>query len=54
MLVRNSWQSGRMLQLDQPILEAIRDWFIATSVGKHQALRMLRELLAYRVPELRP
>lgn len=54
MIVRSSLQSGRMLQLDQPILEALRDWFMATALGKHLALRMFRELLTYRVPELRP
>lgn len=53
MVVRNSWQSGRMLQLDQPILEALRNWFMGTSLGKGQALRMFRELMKYRVPELR-
>jgi len=52
MIVRNSWQSGRSLQLDQPVLEQLRNWFMATSIGRHYAQRMFQELLTYRVPAM--
>jgi 2-polyprenyl-6-methoxyphenol hydroxylase-like FAD-dependent oxidoreductase len=52
MIVRMSQQSGRILQLDGPALEALRNWFIETRVGKHFAMRMLQKLLTYRVPTL--
>ena len=50
MIVRNSWQSGRSLQLDRPVLEELRNWFMATLTGRYFAQRMFRELLTYRVP----
>jgi 2-polyprenyl-6-methoxyphenol hydroxylase-like FAD-dependent oxidoreductase len=52
MIVRISWQSGRILQLDGPALETLRNWFMGTLVGRHFALRMLQNLLTYRVPTL--
>jgi len=51
-VIRNSWQSGRMFQLDQPALESVRDWFFGTSLGARLRMRMFRDLLLYRVPAL--
>jgi 2-polyprenyl-6-methoxyphenol hydroxylase-like FAD-dependent oxidoreductase len=52
MIVRNSWQSGRMLQMNRPALEAARNWFMGSGVGKHLARRTFETLLTYRVPKL--
>jgi 2-polyprenyl-6-methoxyphenol hydroxylase-like FAD-dependent oxidoreductase len=52
MIVRNSWQTGRILQLDRPALEVLRNWFMGTSLGRHFTLRMLQEVVRYRVPQL--
>jgi 2-polyprenyl-6-methoxyphenol hydroxylase-like FAD-dependent oxidoreductase len=52
-IVRDSWQTGRILQLDQSTLESVRNRFIASSLGKHLGTRMFRKLLTYKVPELR-
>ena len=51
-IVRNSWQSGRMLQMDRPALEAVRNWLMGSSLGKRLSRRMFEELLTYRVPKL--
>jgi len=51
-VIRNSWQSGRMFQLDQPALESVRNWFFGTSVAARLGMRMFRDLLLYRVPTL--
>jgi 2-polyprenyl-6-methoxyphenol hydroxylase-like FAD-dependent oxidoreductase len=51
-VVRDSRQSGRMLQLNQPAMEAVRNWFMGTAAGRHRARRMFRRLLTYRVPRL--
>ena len=51
-IVRDSWQSGRMLQLDHRLLEAIRDWFMGTWLAKHLTEGVFRELLLYRLPRL--
>ena len=51
-IVRNSWQSGRMLQLDSPGLEPIRNWFMGSSLAGRLSMRMFRELLNYQVPAL--
>jgi 2-polyprenyl-6-methoxyphenol hydroxylase-like FAD-dependent oxidoreductase len=53
-IVKNSWQSGRILQMDRTALEKLRNWLMGTSVGTHLGMRMLRELLAYKVPMLKP
>ena len=52
MVVTKSWQSGRMFQLDQPALEAVRNWFFRTSLAGLLGMRMFRDLLLYRVPAL--
>jgi 2-polyprenyl-6-methoxyphenol hydroxylase-like FAD-dependent oxidoreductase len=51
-VVRDSWQAGRILQLDQPALESIRDWFMGSSLGTQMGMRTFRNLLAYKVPQL--
>jgi 2-polyprenyl-6-methoxyphenol hydroxylase-like FAD-dependent oxidoreductase len=53
-IVRDSWQTGRILQLDQRALESVRDWFMGSSVGSHLGMRMFRNLLTYKVPKLHP
>jgi hypothetical protein len=53
-IVRDSWQAGRILQLDQPAPELVRDWFIGSSPDRHLGMRMFRNLLIYKVPQLYP
>jgi 2-polyprenyl-6-methoxyphenol hydroxylase-like FAD-dependent oxidoreductase len=53
-IVRDSWQTGRILQLDQPALESVRNWFMGSTPGRHAGMRMFRNLLTYRVPKLQP
>jgi 2-polyprenyl-6-methoxyphenol hydroxylase-like FAD-dependent oxidoreductase len=52
MIIRNSWESGRMLQMDRPALEALRNRFMGSRMGKHFSARTFQELLTYRVPKL--
>jgi 2-polyprenyl-6-methoxyphenol hydroxylase-like FAD-dependent oxidoreductase len=52
-IVRKSREAGRILQLDKPGLESLRNWFMATSIAEHLATRTFRDLLTYRVPVLR-
>ena len=49
-IIRNSWQSGRILQLDAPMLEALRNWLMGTSIANRLAIRMFGNLLTYRIP----
>ncbi len=53
-IIRDSWRSGRILQLDQPALEWFRNWFMGTSIGRRAARGVLRKLLTYTVPLQRP
>jgi len=53
-IVRDSWRTGLLLQMDQPILESLRDQFMGSALGKHLEKRMLRNLLTYNVPKLQP
>ncbi len=53
-IVRDSWRTGRLLQMDQPLLESIRDQFMGSALGKNLETRMLRNLLMYNVPKLQP
>jgi 2-polyprenyl-6-methoxyphenol hydroxylase-like FAD-dependent oxidoreductase len=53
-IVRDSWQTGRILQLDQPALESVRDWFIGSSLGRYLGMQRFRNLLTYKVPKLYP
>ncbi len=43
-IVRESWQTGRVLQLDRPALESVRDRFIASSLGRHLGMRTFTKL----------
>jgi 2-polyprenyl-6-methoxyphenol hydroxylase-like FAD-dependent oxidoreductase len=51
-IVRESWQAGRLLQLDRPALESARDWFMGSSLGRRLSMRAFSKLLTYRVPAL--
>lgn len=51
-IVRDSWRSGRILQLDRPALETLRNWAMGTSLSTRLATKMLRNLLLYRLPGL--
>ena len=51
-IVRDSRRTGRILQLEQPALESVRDWFTGTSLGNYVGTRMFRNLLTYKVPRL--
>lgn len=51
-VIQASWRTGQLLQLDQPMLESLRDWFMGTNLGRHLGMRMFRNLLMYNVPKL--
>jgi len=51
-VVRDSWVSGRLMQMEQPALEILRDWFMGTAVARRLGTRTLRKLLTYQVPKL--
>jgi 2-polyprenyl-6-methoxyphenol hydroxylase-like FAD-dependent oxidoreductase len=51
-IVRDSWQTGRILQLDQSALEPVRDWLMGSALGRHLGTRMFTKLLTYKLPEL--
>lgn len=53
-VVQGSWQTGKLLQLDSPVLEWLRDAFMASRLGTRMGLRMMESLLTYRVPSLTP
>lgn len=53
-IVRDSWQGGRLLQLDRPALEALRNWALGTSLSRRLATRMFRTLLVHQLPKLQP
>ena len=53
-VVRESWRSGRVLQAEQPMVVAFRNWFIGTAAAGRLGSRMLRELLTYKIPKLAP
>ena len=52
-IVRNSWQTGKVLQLDSPALERLRDWFIGTRISARLEMRTFHSLLTYKLPRLR-
>lgn len=52
-VVRNSWQTGKVIQLDSLALERLRNWFMGTWVGARLEIRALRSLLTYQLPRLR-
>jgi len=49
-IVRNSWQTGKVIQLDSPALEWLRDWFMGTPIGARLGMRTLQSLLTYKLP----
>ena len=52
-IVQQSWQTGKVLQLDSAVLEPLRNWFIATPVGGYLETKTFTKLLTYRLPMLR-
>ena len=52
-VVRNSWQTGKVLQLDSPLLERLRNWFMSTSVSRRLEQRTFKSLLTHQLPRLR-
>lgn len=52
MVNRESWRMGRLLQLEHPLAERVRDWASATPVADYLARRLFRELLTYNLPSL--
>ena len=53
-VVRNSWQAGKVLQLDSPVLEWFRNWFMGSWLGMYLGRRTFGGLLMYECPKLRP
>lgn len=53
-VVQGSWQTGKLLQLDSPVLEWLRDAFMGSRLGTRMGLRMMENLVTYRVPQLMP
>ncbi|MGH9560365.1 MAG: FAD-dependent monooxygenase, partial [Terracidiphilus sp.] len=53
-VIQGSWQTGKLLQLDSPILEWFRNAFMGSRLGTRMGLRMMESLLTYRVPQLTP
>jgi len=52
-VVRNSWQTGKVIQLDSPRLEQLRNWFMGTGVSRRLEQRTFSRLLTYQLPRLR-
>ena len=52
-VVRNSWQTGKVMQLDSPVLEQLRNWFMGTGVSRRLEQRSFKSLLTYQLPRLR-
>jgi 2-polyprenyl-6-methoxyphenol hydroxylase-like FAD-dependent oxidoreductase len=52
-IVRNSWQAGRVIQIESPALMWLRDWFMGTPVGALLEMRTFKGLLTYKLPRLR-
>ena len=50
---RNSWQTGKVIQLDSPRLEQLRNWFMGTGVSRRLEQRTFSRLLTYQLPRLR-
>jgi 2-polyprenyl-6-methoxyphenol hydroxylase-like FAD-dependent oxidoreductase len=51
-VVRNSWQTGKVIQLDSPLLEHLRNWFLGTGVSRRLEQRTFKSLLTYQLPRL--
>jgi len=52
-VVRDSWRTGKFIQLDSPVLEGLRNWFMGTGVSRSLEQRAFKNLLTYRLPRLR-
>jgi 2-polyprenyl-6-methoxyphenol hydroxylase-like FAD-dependent oxidoreductase len=52
-VVRDSWQTGKVLQLDSAALESLRNWFLGTRLGERLGMQTFRDLLTYQLPHLR-
>jgi hypothetical protein len=52
MIVNDSWRAGQLLQTEQPMIAAFRDWLSASAIGQSIQTRMFRKLLLHRVPKL--
>lgn len=52
-IVRDSWQAGKVLQLDSPSLEWFRNRLMGSWLGGRLEVRALRSVLTYRPPKLR-
>jgi len=51
-IVRNSWQTGKAMQLDSPALESLRNWFMGSWLGKRLEIRAFRSNLIHQLPRL--
>ena len=51
-IVNNSRRTGRILQLDQPALEWLRNSVSASPLGRRMERRLFRQLLFYPLPKL--
>ena len=51
-IIRESWRTGKVLQLDSRVLEWLRNWFMGSRVGARLEMRLFRRLLTYQVPKL--
>lgn len=52
-IVRDSWQAGKVLQLDSPALEWFRNSLMGSWLGGRLEVRALKSVLTYRPPKLR-
>ena len=52
-IIRTSWQTGKVLQLDSPALEWLRDRFFGTPISARLEMRTFKRLLTYKLPRLR-
>ena len=52
-VVRDSWRTGKVLQLDSPVLESLRNWFMNTRLGERLGMQTFRTLLTHQLPHLR-
>ena len=52
-IVHDSWQAGKVLQLDSPALEWFRNSLMGSWLGGRLEVRALQRVLAYQPPKLR-
>jgi 2-polyprenyl-6-methoxyphenol hydroxylase-like FAD-dependent oxidoreductase len=53
-VVRLSWSMGKVLQWSNPFAVRLRNWMLASRFGRRQGMATVEELLAYKLPDLRP